>query len=287
MSALQLALMMYPTVLATGFLSLPTISAQFANNDLWLTPIFASLSGLLAIFLATRLHRLYPGQTIVEYSRSIAGAIPGTLFGCFYLLSVLQDTGLMIRQYAEFVTGAFLFKTPMLLVISSLMLLSAIAVRGGVELLARCAVIFTPLFCLPLFFLLLLIPELHAQYLLPVLERGIVPVLQGSATPQAWFSELFIMSFFLPRLADPDKAGKWGAISLTAVILSLLYIDFIALLLLGPDLSNKIYPVLVAFRYISLADFFENLEAMLLAIWVVGNFVKISVFLYVAVVTLS
>lgn len=286
-SAVQMALMMYPVVLATAFLSMPTITSLFTNNDLWLTPVFALFTGSLALFLAVGLHRLYPGQTVIEYSPTIVGAFPGTLVGCYLFLYYLRGTGAIVRQYAEFVTGAFLFKTPMLIVISSLVLLSAIAVRGGVELLARCAVIFTPMFCLPFLILLLLIPDLDAHYLFPVLERGIVPVLQGAVAPEAWVSEFFMVSFFLPHLADPDKAGKWGAISLTAVILSLLYIDLVTLTLFGPDINNKIYPVLNAFRYISLANFFENMEALLLAMWVVGNFVKISVFLYAAVLSLS
>jgi len=35
--------------------------------------------------------------------------------------------------------------------------------------------------------------------------------------------------------------------------------------------GNKSYPILVAFRYINISNFFENMEALLLAIWVVGN----------------
>ncbi|MFC5704396.1 endospore germination permease [Cohnella faecalis] len=286
-SAMQMAFMMYPTVLASGFLALPTITAQYAFNDLWLTPIFASFAGFLTLFIALRLHKLYPGQTVIEYSVKIVGNIPGKLIGIVFFVYFIHETGVILRQYGDFVVGNFLFKTPILIVMSSTMLLSAIAVRGGAELLARSAMIFTPLFICPMLFLLMLIPDLDVQHLFPILERGLVPVLKGTLTPQAWACEYFIVTFFLPCLSNPYNGGKWGALSLTAVMISMLYVDFLVLFLLGPDTGNKVYPILTAFRYISLADFFENMEALLLAMWVVGNFIKIGVFFYASVISFT
>lgn len=284
-SAFQMAIMLYPTVLATGFLVMPTITAQHAANDLWLTGIFASLSGFLTIYVMTRLHELYPKQTFIEYSEHIVGKIFGKIIGFVYFLYFLNVAGGTSRQYAEFVVGSFLFKTPNLFIISSLILLTAAAVRGGVEVLARSSVIFTPIFILPLFFLLLLIPELDVKNIFPILSHGLIPVIKGTAPPQAWVSGYFLMTFFLPYLADPKKGKKWGNISLCAVILSMIYVNLISLFLLGPDIGNKSYPILTAFRYISAASFFENLESLLLAMWVVGNFINLGVFFYAAVLS--
>jgi spore germination protein KB len=281
-SAFQMGLLMYPTVLATGFLTLPTVTAQYAENDLWLTGIFASLLGFIMVYTTIRLHELYPKQTVIEYSARIVGRIPGKIIGVLFFLFFLHVTGVMLRQYAEFVTGNYLLKTPMLLVISSMILLAAFAVRGGAEMIARCAVIFTPFFILPLFFLVLLVPNLDIKNIFPILSNGLIPVIKGTLTPQAWLCEFFLMSFFLPSLSNPEKGRKWGLISLCAVIISMIYVNLITLFLLGPYTGNKIYPILVAFRYISFADFLSNLEALLLAMWIVGNFVKISVFYYVA-----
>ncbi|MBY0011226.1 GerAB/ArcD/ProY family transporter [Paenibacillus typhae] len=282
-SGFQMALMLYPTVLATGFLTLPTISAQFAGNDLWMTGILSSFMGIITVLVVVRLHEIYPNETIVQQTEHIIGVLPSKLLGILLSIYVVRANGLIIRQYTDFVTGNFLFKTPSLFVTSSMVLLTCITVRGGLELMARCTVIFTPLFMFPLLFLLLLFPDLDINNILPILGRGFIPVLQGSATPLAWISELFLMTFFLPNLTKPEQGRKWGMISLYLIVLSMTFVNLITLFLLGPDISNKIYPVLIAFRYISLANFFENLESLLLAMWVVGNFVKICVFLYAAV----
>ncbi|MCR8635042.1 GerAB/ArcD/ProY family transporter [Paenibacillus radicis (ex Xue et al. 2023)] len=281
-SAFQMGLLMYPVILATGFLSLPAITAHYTQNDIWLTPLIASATGFVSIYTATRLHELFPKQTIIQYSGQLIGKIPGKIVSMIYFLFLTHTAGTITRQYADFVTGTFLFRTPLLLVILSILLLAAFAVRGGIELVARSAVILVPIFILPIFILLLLFPDLDAKNIFPILSGGLLPVIKGAAAPQAWFSEYFLISFFLPNLTDPKKGRKWGIISLSAVVLSLTYINLIILFLLGPDIANKIYPLLVAFRSIGVASFLENLESLLLVMWVVGNFIKLSGFFYMA-----
>ncbi|GFN30098.1 GerAB/ArcD/ProY family transporter [Paenibacillus xylaniclasticus] len=91
--------------------------------------------------------------------------------------------------------------------------------------------------------------------------------------------------FLLPSLKNPKQGKRWGFIALTAITLSMIFINLITLLLFGNDTSDKIFPVLIAFRYISFGGFFENLEALLLAMWVVGSFIKLTVFLYCSVIS--
>lgn len=286
-SAFQLGIMMYPTVLATGFLMLPNITAQYAQSDLWLCVIVAAVSGIIAIYTATRLHQFFPKETVIQYSRHLIGTIPGKIIGLGFFLTLLHSTGLISRQYAEFVTGNFLFNTPIQITLASMILLCGISVRSGVETLARSSIIFTLLFIFPLFILLLLFRDLDPKNIFPILSHGIVPVLKGAASPQGWIGELFLMTFFMPSLSDPDKGRKWGFISLLAITFSMVYVNLIVLFLLGPDTSNKIYPLLIAFRYISITNFFQNLESLLLAMWVFGNFVKIAVFYYATVISFS
>lgn len=286
-SAFQMAIIMYPTVLATGFISLPSITAQYARNDFWLVPIAASLIGIISIYISTRLHHLYPQQTVIEYSEHIIGKIPGKIVCLFFIFFWIHASGVITRQYAEFVTGNFLFKTPIAVVISSIILIVGFAVRSGLEVLARSAMIFTPFFMLPIFVLLFLIPEMDVKNIFPILERGVLPVLKGSATLQAWFSEFFLISFLLPYLSNPIKARKWSLISLFVIILSLIYVNLITLFVLGPDTGNKTYPILIDFRYIRIGKFFDNLESLLLAMWVIGNFVKFGAFYYAAALSIA
>ncbi|GFN30097.1 GerAB/ArcD/ProY family transporter [Paenibacillus xylaniclasticus] len=195
-SALQMAVLLYSAVLATGFMVLPSFAAQHAKNDGWMTGLLAGFFGVLAILLAIGLHNGYPKQTIVEYAGQIVGRTTGRVIGLIYTVVLMHLTGVILREYAEFVKSNFLFNTPILFIILSMMVLSAWGVRGGVEVIARGAIVLTPLFILPLFILLMLIPVLELSNILPILTHGIVPVIKGSLMPGAWMSELFLMNFY-------------------------------------------------------------------------------------------
>ncbi|MBD3919800.1 endospore germination permease [Paenibacillus sp. PR3] len=284
---MQLAFILYPTVMATGFLALPSLAASYAPYDFWMIGLVVLGTGILSVAAATSLHARFPRMTVVECSERILGKALGKIIGMLYFLNLVHVTGVVSREYAEFVKNNFLIKTPMMLVIVLMLLLVSNAVRGGVSVIAKSALIFTTCFVFPLIFLLLLLPDLEWGNVLPFMSHGIVPVLKASAVPQSWVSELFLINFFLPYVSDSKAGMKWGYIALSAVSVSMVLINLIVLLVLGLDTSNKAYPILVAFRYISIGGFFENLEALLLVMWVAGNFVKLTVFLYATVTAFS
>lgn len=282
-SAFQMGLMMYPAILATAVLVVPSITAKYAKNDLWLSPIWASLIGFVTVYLANRLHDLYPKQTPIQYSELIVGKILGKVLGLLFVFFYLHINGLIVREYAEFIVGAFLTQTPISVVIATLVLLCAFTVKGGLEVIGRAAQLFFPFFVFPLAIMILfLLPDIEPQNVLPVLEHGIPPSLMGAAVPQAWFSEYFLISFLLPFLTDQVKGRKWGMVSVFSVMLTLVVTNLVVLFLLGGDTASMVYPLMNVARYISIADFFENMESAVMAIWVVGAFVKVSVFYYAA-----
>ncbi len=283
-SSLQMGIIMYPTILATAILLVPAITAQYAERDMWISPIWASFSGFLTVYIAYRLHKLYPNETIIEYSKHIVGRIPGKVLGLLFLFFYLHVAGIVIREYGEFVAGNFLPRTPLYVIAGSMVLVCAFNVRGGVEVMGRSAQIFVPI-VLFLFtcLVILLIPDLDPKHMLPIMEHGIMPSLMGSLVPQGWFSEYLLISFLLPYLSDQKNGLKWGTISVLVVMLTMVITNIASLWLLGDITKSLTYPVMVAARYISIGNFFEHLESLVMAIWVAGTFMKISMFYYALV----
>lgn len=284
-SALQLGIIMYPTILATAILLVPAITASTAERDLWLSPVWACVVGIAAVFIACKLNNLYPKMTIVEYSEKILGRIIGKGIGLAYLFFYVHLGSMVVREYGEFVVGTFLNNTPIYWIMGTMVLVCAFNVYGGVEVMGRSAQMFVPIVIfLFICIVALLIPTLNPSNMLPMFEHGIGPSLLGSLVPQGWFSEFILVSFLLPYVKDRKKGMKWGMISVIAVMLTMVITNFASLFLFGELTSNLVYPVMKAARYISYADFFEHLESLVMAIWVGGTFVKISMFYY-AVVT--
>jgi spore germination protein KB len=280
-TSLQMAFMMYPTIVATAILGVPSITAKYAKTDLWLSPIFAALIGYLTVYIAYKLHKLYPKQTVFQFTEKIIGRIPGKILGFLLLFFYIQNTGLIIRGYAEFLVGSFLVRTPIGVIMASMVLLCAFIVRGGIEVLGRAAELFVPVFIFPISILIfLLIPDLDFKNIFPVLGNGIIPPIKGAIVPGGWFSEFFLIIFLLPFLKDMKKGMKSGMMTVFAVMMTLIVVNLMVLFILGATTSTKLYPVMSVSRYISLADFFEHVESAVMAVWIVGAFVKISVFYY-------
>lgn len=283
-SALQMSLLIYANITTTAILIVPGITYIYAKQDMWLSPIWGSIAGFLTVYIVYQLYKLYPRETLIQYSQHILGRIPGKVLGFVYLFLYLYVSGQNLRQYGDFIVGAFFHQTHLLMVLGGLALASAFAVRAGLEVLARLADMFVPiLFLLWMLIVLLLLPELKVKNMFPILEEGIMPSLRGSVTPLTWNMIFFHISSLLPFLVDREQGMKPGMFSVLAVMVTLVITNLATLFLFGGITGSFTYPVMTASRYISYADFFENLEAVVMAIWIGGSFIKQGVYHYVLV----
>ncbi|WP_079412435.1 GerAB/ArcD/ProY family transporter [Paenibacillus ferrarius] len=281
-SSKQMAVFMYPAILATSILGVPSITMKFAGHDMWLSPIYASIFGFLAILIAFRLNVKFPGQSLIQCSTIVLGKVGGKIFGLIYMFYLPHLCGIVLREYGEFILSTILHHTPLFVVMGSLMLFCAMNVKSGIQVIARSSQILIVMAWLLLFFILvLLIPEMDPSELLPFAEKGLKPSIIGAIAPAAWFSEYIFVSFFLPSISDCSKAFKVTLLSLVVVSITMVAINLSCLMLLGDLTDTFVYPVMIAARYISYADFFQHIESLIVAIWIFGIFVKVSLFLYI------
>lgn len=281
-SSAQLGIMMIPTVLATSILSVPSQTMAHSGHDMWLSPLYAGIMGLLAVWIAISLGRLYPKCTLIEAGTSILGKWGGWLIGLSYVFYLPHLTGVVISQYGQFINGNALPRTPSFIVTGTLVFVCALNVRSGIEVIGRSSQIFTTLFVVLLAVLFVLLTgELDLAELLPFGERGLAASLKGAFGPSAWFSEYIAIAFMLPYVRDRNKAWSKCNMSVLFVTLAMTMTNLVCLFLMGDLTDSFIYPVMIAARYITIADFMQHLEALVIAIWISGIYVKISVFLYI------
>lgn len=285
-NGLQMAILIYPTIIATAILLVPAITGKEAKQDMWMSPIWASVTGFLAIFLAIQLNKRYPDQTLIQYSEKIVGKFLGKVIGLVFIFFLAHICGIVLREYGEFVKGNFLPTTPMTVVMGSMTFVCAVAVRGGIEVVARSAQIFVPVVTvLFVLIILLLTPDLEPANLYPVFENGLMPSLKGAVVPAGWYLEFFLISFLLPFLSNRNKATKWSITTVVAVMFTLIITNLATLFVFGNITDDFTYPVMEAARYISIAEFIQHLDSVVMAIWVGGIFVKISIFYYAIVLS--
>lgn len=281
-SPLQMALLMHPTILATASLSVPSITMRIAGTDMWLAPLLSSLVGFITVYLVYHLHIRYPTDTFIQYVPRILGRYLGLALAFIYLLAILYSNSITVREYGEFVTGNFLVDTPMIAVVIPIVAVCAYVLYEGLEVLARTSQLLVPVAMFIIFAMVLtLAPDFRVKNMLPILGNGLLPPLLGSMVPASWFSQSFLFSFFYPYLSKKERGMKWSIISIIAIMVTLFFINLPVLLTFGSLTTAMNYSFLVAVRYIALSDFIEHVESLLMAVWIMGIFLKISVIYYV------
>lgn len=281
----QLGMLMYLMVGATSVLIVPSVTAKYAHQDLWMTPFIGSVVGFVAIYMALRLYRYYPNQSIIQYGEHLLGKWIGGTANLVWLFFLWQNTGVILREYGEFIVGSVLLRTPQSVVSICLIFVCALAIRGGIEVLGKFALLITPLFLgFVIFIPLLLTPEMDVLQITPVLENGWKPVLKGSILPMEWFMEYVLVSFMLPYATGQQSPWRWLSLPIILMLGTMVLLNLTCLFVFGDLTSMYTFSVFNAAKYISLGNIIEHIEAIVMVLWIMGGFVQISSWYYILVI---
>ncbi len=283
-SCIQTVYLLVTLVGATAVIFLPAITAHAAGRDAWLAPLLATLPGIYLALVLSALGKRFPGQTLIQYLQAVLGTWAGKTVGLLYLFYFLHTNGVIIREFGELLVTVVMPRTPLVVLHAVMILLGAWAVRGGLEVLARTVELTFPLVIF-LFTAAIVLTAKDMQFknLLPVLENGLIPVVKASLDPIGWRGEIVLLAMFLPYLARPGEGGRCAVLAVVFIGL-LLTADSIAnTAVFGPTVPRMTFPTFSLVRQVSIADFLERIDAVLVAIWVLGMFGKIALFYYAAV----
>ncbi|NQX58168.1 GerAB/ArcD/ProY family transporter [Paenibacillus qinlingensis] len=270
-----------------GMTALFTISNPvfLAKQDAWISMIFAMLICLFTTFVAVKLSLLYPEQTFIQYTQTILGKWLGKIILLLYFVMWLSVTGIILREYADFVYLALFSSTPLWIVI--FIMLSAIVYvtySGGLRSIGRCGEIIGPISALG-FILILLFSMKDWDWLniLPVYANsGIIPIVKASFTPASFLGESFIVVMLIAFMSKPKRAMISSLLGVAAASIAVLGMVLVVILVFGPNLpANFIYPLYSAMSYISVMDFIQNVDVLAVLLWIIGIFIKLSLYTFI------
>ncbi|MDQ8737245.1 endospore germination permease [Paenibacillus sp. LHD-38] len=289
-SARQLSILVIMNVTGTSILTIPSILAMEAKQDAWLAAILALLLTLPILFLYLALHKKHPMKILTEIFEAVlgkwVGKITSLLFIMIYpvLLSALTLMGM----------GGFVHQTmpetPIGAIYVIFILVVIYAVKLGIESISRTAEILVAISLFLLAFMFIsLIPQVHIEHLLPILEDGFKPVIRG-AVPLMSFSFLELVLFLLifPHANEQAKVRK-ALLSGAFIGWSLLFlITILSILVLGLEItSSETYPSYALAKKISIGKFFERVESTIAFAWFFTCFIKMCTYFYLIVYGLA
>ncbi len=284
-SGSQFMWLLVTAVLPTAVLFIPAVTIKEAGPSAWIDGLIVpTVWGLLVIKLVSSLGGRFPGRHMVDYAGEILGKYLGKLVGLFYIFIFVYTNAVILREFGEFLVTAFMQETPALVFISVLLALAASGVRNGIEVIARMNQFVVSLMFFALVFIFsLVLSEADARHLLPFFEGGIKSLIRGALTPMGWRGEVFLTLILLPYLNSyrEARAAGYKAVLLLGLVLG---IDIaMVLAVFGEQAANQVFPVHALATYISVAGFLERVEAFILALWVAGVTVKVTIWFFCAV----
>lgn len=283
-SSRQAVLLIVSTILPTSIMFLPAMIYKVAAQDSWMSVILITAVGMAAGAVIAVLGARFPDKTIVQYGGLVAGRILGWAIGLLYAAFFLFINTFIIREFSEMMVTMFLPETPLLVFSVGLVMVSAYAVRCGLEVLARANEIAVPVILgLLLLIVALISPEMQFKHFTPALEKGLLPVLKGAYPIAVFFTETMVMLMFIPYMNSPRKAGVTIFRGVAIIGLFQLMAVAASIAVLGARTARTQFPTLTLARQVSIAELIERVEPFIMLIWVFGGVMKVGVFYYCCV----
>ncbi|HVJ48250.1 endospore germination permease [Desulfitobacterium sp.] len=254
------------------------------NNDAWIAGIVGCIMAIPMLLVFSRILSLFQGKDLFDILNIALGKVIGRIVAIIYIWYAFHLGALVLRNFGEFIKIVAMPETPMFVSLLCLGLVCIIAVRLGIEVLGRTTTYFLPILFFTLVVVeLLAIPQLHLDYIKPILGNGLISVLKGGFSTFSFpFAEtvLFIGVFgSLKTKKSPFKVYYWG-ILISAIIIIITTIRNIAVL--GNMMDSFYFPSYAAVGRIKIGDFLERIEVSVAIVFVFGVFVKSSICLLVA-----
>jgi len=284
----QLILLIFISRIVITLTYLPASTSPPANQDIWISELIGLPIQLLLAIPIYMLYKRFPNQSIIQYSQTIFGKA-GKLIGLLFVWFFIHFTLITLGQFNMFITTAVMPETPVLFFTISMLIFCAYAVSKGIKVLGRLSEIISVLLMISIIsIVIILIKDMNLKELTPVLEKGLYPVANGGFTVATRTVEVLGLAMVLPELNNAKKAKSVFTIGYSLIILFFIIITITVLVVFGADeAKSRTFPFFSVVRLISFSDIIERIDSVHMGIWVLGVFIKVSFYYYLAVLGLS
>lgn len=286
----QIVAIMISYIIGVGILSLPRGVSDEAGPDGWVLIIVGGIVSTIVAFIITRLGNLFPGETVVEYGKTLLTTPLGIIYSLGFILYFILFCAFEVRIFAEVLKQFLLDRTPTEVIAVTFLLTSAYMVRQGVSSLGRMAELLVPAMIIPYFlFLLPAMGQMQYDNLLPVLRTSPLKLLTGVPVVTTSYLGFELVLLLQPYMKRPKDAGKAMLIAMPLIMVFYMVVVVLTVSVLGiPEVKKLIWPSLTIFRLVKVPGaFIENIHGFIMSIWVVSVFMTLSGFYYGAVLGLS
>lgn len=267
----------------------PTLTATRAGRDAWLA-FLASIPAALAVgWIMAYVTRAAPGEGLARQAQRALGPIGGTLVALAFTWSYLHLTFLLVREYAEVIVTVGLPNTPLVVIVSTVVLVAYVMALQDTPAMARTVLILGPIVILAVVSVLASVaPQADLAILRPVLGGGWSPLASGVLSASIWHSVVYFYPAVSPSIVDHARATRalLGGLICATLLSAALSAEAVAVL--GPlGAVRHQFPLYQMARLVMVGELVQRLDLLALAAWGLGLLVGASLHLHAAALCLA
>lgn len=286
----QLKALLVTTVIGIGILSLPSEVAVALNNDGWIAILIGGLIPVPFIMIMDRLFKMYPKKSYFQITKEVMSPFVAYIFFIVFFIYTIVVIGYIHRVFAEVIKAYLLENTPIKVILITMLVAVSYAARSRLEVLARVAVMIYPIILgFPIFLLVVNLPNLDYTNILPIFQLDIKQIPNGIFTAYSAYLGFEITTLAFNITEDNTKSVKYTLRGLFTVIGVYLIVFFVTLSQYGVfQLKRGIWPSIDVIKEVDLPGYFvENLDGIVLAIWVLVVYSSLGPFFHTSGIILK
>jgi spore germination protein KB len=262
---------------------------SITKQDTWIAVLIGFFIAILFTLLYLVIALSYPGKNLISINDIVFGPYFGKLISASYIWFFFQYMIHYMYFFNSFWITYILPETPRIAFLIMFIFVCAMAVRKGLEVIARCSFLFITIVIVAILATtVLLIPDMKLSNLLPVLEVPPKKLIQSVhiilVIP---FCDIVGFLYFLPYTANKRKIIKPVLLGLSLSALQLLIVVLRDAAVLGPRMLIASSASFAVTRQIDIADVLTRLDILVAITMLITIFMKVTVFYYITVLGIA
>lgn len=273
-SHIQLRGLIVSNVIGVGVLALPNTLADPVGNNGWLVLIITGALFIGLFVLYEQIFKLYPRKDIFEIAKETLGFFyyPSLMIMSIYFI---LTASIVARNLGELMKIFLLQSTPIQVIILVFIMACTYLSSYEIDSIARLGYFLYPIIIIfTTLIVVMSLPKADFTNMLPVLQTDMKSIGKGVIAALFSFYGIEISLFAIPFVEERDKALKSGIMAIITIVLIYLALVIMALSHFSIEqMKSIVYPVLMLVRQLDLPGFFlENLDGLVIALWVLVVF---------------
>lgn len=287
----QAAVLLFVFLTGSSIINIPAPLIAISDNEAWICLLAAAGLGMLLLIPLVSLARRFPDMDFIEYSAKLTTRPVAVVLGVLLLTMQLEIVAGIIMDISMFLKSSMMRNTSYGYFIILTSLAVALTARVGIGRFAGMfGVLMMSVMLFVVFNISLASPGFHLSYLLPILDQGVNPIWHGIYFIYGFpYGELVVFCMILPyvRTMAKERIGSRLALAVVLNAASLLVVTMATVLTFGPLAGERKYSMFEVARTVYITELFERMEALMGYSMIVASFMKASIALFSAHLTLN